>query len=163
VYSIETGKSVRELGRRGDGRGKFSQPKHIALDVPRGELFVTDCNNLIQAFSMENGDFLRQFSCPPSSGLAVHPRTGEVYVNAWQKHQVVVLSRDNGVVLRSYPVESGSMNHLLLDGERQRMYITSGDFVLVHSLEDGSFVTKFGGSGKQAGRFNQLRGLAIDE
>ena len=65
------GKFVKEWGRKGAGRGEFSEPHTIAIDS-RGRLFVGDReNNRIQIFD-QNGAFLdewRQFGRP--SGIFI--------------------------------------------------------------------------------------------
>lgn len=71
VHYTKDGAYVKEWGRKGTGRGEFSEPHTIALDS-RGRLFVGDReNNRIQIFD-QAGTFLeewRQFGRP--SGIAI--------------------------------------------------------------------------------------------
>ena len=71
VRFTKDGKFVREWGRKGSGRGEFSEPHTIAIDS-RGRLFVGDReNNRIQLFD-QDGTFLdewRQFGRP--SGIFI--------------------------------------------------------------------------------------------
>ena len=71
VRFTRDGKFVREWGRKGSGRGEFSEPHTIAMDS-RGRLLVGDReNNRIQIFD-QNGTFLdewRQFGRP--SGIFI--------------------------------------------------------------------------------------------
>jgi hypothetical protein len=71
VRFTKDGKYVSEFGRKGSGRGEFSEPHTIAIDS-RGRLFVGDReNNRIQIFD-QNGTFLdewRQFGRP--SGIFI--------------------------------------------------------------------------------------------
>ncbi len=71
VRFTKDGKYVKEWGRKGSGRGEFSEPHTIAMDS-RGRLFVGDReNNRIQIFD-QDGTFLdewRQFGRP--SGIFI--------------------------------------------------------------------------------------------
>ena len=71
VRFTKDGRFVKEWGRKGSGRGEFSEPHTIAIDS-RGRLFVGDReNNRIQIFD-QNGTFLdewRQFGRP--SGIFI--------------------------------------------------------------------------------------------
>ena len=71
VRFTKDGKYVKEWGRKGSGRGEFSEPHTIAMDSG-GRLFVGDReNNRIQIFD-QNGTFLdewRQFGRP--SGIFI--------------------------------------------------------------------------------------------
>ena len=71
VRFTKDGQYVSEFGRKGSGRGEFSEPHTIAIDS-RGRLFVGDReNNRIQIFD-QNGTFLdewRQFGRP--SGIVI--------------------------------------------------------------------------------------------
>ena len=71
VRFTKDGKFVREWGRKGAGRGEFSEPHTIAIDS-RGRLFVGDReNNRIEIFD-QDGTFLdewRQFGRP--SGIFI--------------------------------------------------------------------------------------------
>jgi DNA-binding beta-propeller fold protein YncE len=71
VRFTKDGKFVKEWGRKGPGKGEFSEPHTIAMDS-RGRLFVGDReNNRIQIFD-QNGTWLdewRQFGRP--SGIFI--------------------------------------------------------------------------------------------
>jgi hypothetical protein len=71
VHFTSDGRFVKEWGRKGAGRGEFSEPHTIAMDS-RGRLFVGDReNNRIQIFD-QAGTFIdewRQFGRP--SGIAI--------------------------------------------------------------------------------------------
>lgn len=71
VRFTKDGTYIKEWGRKGSGRGEFSEPHTIAMDS-RGRLFVGDReNNRIQIFD-QNGTFLdewRQFGRP--SGIFI--------------------------------------------------------------------------------------------
>jgi DNA-binding beta-propeller fold protein YncE len=73
------GRFVKEWGKKGSGRGEFSEPHTIAIDS-RGRLFVGDReNNRIQIFD-QDGRFIdewRQFGRP--SGIAI-TRDDTIYV-----------------------------------------------------------------------------------
>jgi sugar lactone lactonase YvrE len=79
VRFTKDGKYVSDFGRKGSGRGEFSEPHTIAIDS-RGRLFVGDReNNRIQIFD-QNGTFLdewRQFGRP--SGIFI-TRDDAIYV-----------------------------------------------------------------------------------
>jgi DNA-binding beta-propeller fold protein YncE len=63
----EAGRLVRRIGRRGEGRGEFNFPTHVAF--ARGELYVTDTlNSRVQVFSAGGEAIARAFG---SRGLYV--------------------------------------------------------------------------------------------
>ena len=73
VKFTRSGAFVKEWGRKGSGRGEFSEPHTIAMDS-RGRLFVGDReNNRIQIFDQEGAfiDEWRQFGRP--SGIFITP------------------------------------------------------------------------------------------
>src|SRR2546430_7978606 len=79
VKFTKDGRFVKEWGRKGSGRGEFSEPHTIAMDS-QGRLFVGDReNNRIQIFD-QNGAFIdewRQFGRP--SGIFI-TRDDTIYV-----------------------------------------------------------------------------------
>jgi sugar lactone lactonase YvrE len=79
IHFKKDGTFVKEWGRKGSGRGEFSEPHTIAIDS-RGRLFVGDReNNRIQIFD-QDGRFIdewRQFGRP--SGIAI-TRDDTIYV-----------------------------------------------------------------------------------
>jgi len=71
VKFTKDGRFVKEWGRKGSGRGEFSEPHTIAIDS-QGRLFVGDReNNRIQIFDQDGGfiDQWRQFGRP--SGIFI--------------------------------------------------------------------------------------------
>jgi DNA-binding beta-propeller fold protein YncE len=109
VRFAKDGAYVKEWGRKGSGRGEFSEPHTIAMDS-RGRLFVGDRgNNRIQILD-QNGNFLdewTQFSRP--SGLyidrqdmlyAADSESGTVAPDrtAWKRGIRIGSARDGKVV-----------------------------------------------------------------
>ena len=79
VKFTKDGKYIKEWGRKGPGRGEFSEPHTIAMDS-RGRLFVGDReNNRIQIFDQDGAylDEWRQFGRP--SGIFI-TRDDTIYV-----------------------------------------------------------------------------------
>jgi DNA-binding beta-propeller fold protein YncE len=68
-----------EKGKSGDDETHFNGPRGVACDAT-GALYVADCaNNRIQVFD-DKGGFLRSIPAESPDQIAVHPKTGNIYV-----------------------------------------------------------------------------------
>jgi len=68
-----------ENGKPGDDNAHFNDPQGLAVD-PKGRLYVCDrANNRVTRFSSE-GTFLGSFAVDSPQQIAVHPKTGAIYV-----------------------------------------------------------------------------------
>ncbi len=67
---------------RGTENGQFNMPSDVATDA-EGRIYVADHgNNRVQVFSPE-GEWLQNIEIALPSDIAVHHRTGEIYVFCW--------------------------------------------------------------------------------
>ena len=87
VFDVETGKHLRDIGKRGDKEGEFNLPRDIELD-DSGNVYVVDGGNFrVQVFNRD-GDFIQQigklgrqygdFARP--KGIAIDQQ-GNIYVS----------------------------------------------------------------------------------
>ncbi len=64
VFSLDSGKHLFTIGRRGTGNGEFNFPTNIAVDRRTGNIVVVDTLNFrVQIFDSE-GRFIRKFGSP---------------------------------------------------------------------------------------------------
>jgi len=87
VFDIETGRHLRNVGKRGTAEGEMNLPRDIALDA-KGWMYVVDGGNFRVLVFDDNGDFVRQvgklgrqyghFARP--KGVAVD-KDGNIYVS----------------------------------------------------------------------------------
>lgn len=68
-----------DVGVAASADGSFNNPRGLAVDT-KGHLYICDyMNDRIQVFTSE-GTFIKKLSVPGPEQIAVHPRTGEIYV-----------------------------------------------------------------------------------
>lgn len=176
----------------GNQRGKFSQPRGIAIDHSSGEVYVVDMGNLrVERFDAD-GNFIGQWGAGEEggavefgsvnglgpTGIAIGP-DGLVYVADTWNHRVVAID-NSGRVVR----EIGSGQQVDLGNEptaieqepnsffgpravtvyNDEIYVvdTGNERVLVYGL-GGEFVRAFGGWGEVPGKLREPVGIAISE
>lgn len=87
VLDLETGKIIREIGKRGEEEGEFNFPSYIAVDKRKGNVYVVDTmNGRVQVFDPEGrfllswgrmGDGFGMFARPKGIGI---DSEGHIYV-----------------------------------------------------------------------------------
>jgi DNA-binding beta-propeller fold protein YncE len=174
----------------GNQRGKFSQPRGIAIDENSGEVYVVDMGNLrVERFDAD-GNFIGLWGAGEEggavefgtvnglgpTGIAVGP-DGLVYVADTWNHRIVAID-SSGRVVR----EIGSGQQVDLENEpstidqepnsffgpravaiyNDEIYVvdTGNERVLVFGL-GGEFVRAFGGWGEEPGKLREPVGIAI--
>lgn len=60
VFDVETGKHLRDIGKRGRGKGGLNLPRDVTVDSA-GNVYVVDGGNFIVQKFDSNGDFVMQF------------------------------------------------------------------------------------------------------
>lgn len=71
-----------KLGDVGSDESHFKSPTSVACDA-NGRVYVADyMNDRIQVFTAD-GEFIRSVTIKKPSEIAVHQRTGEIYVGSW--------------------------------------------------------------------------------
>ena len=101
VFSKD-GVFIQSFGKKGVEEGEFHCPSGVAITEDNHVLVVDKNNNRVQKFTM-SGEFVKsvgssgsgplQFSALPV-GLAIHRRTGKIYVCDSDNHRVQVLNPD---------------------------------------------------------------------
>jgi DNA-binding beta-propeller fold protein YncE len=149
--------------------GAFSQPVGIAMDA-RQRLLVSDSVAATIFVFEPDGDHLGQIGSEYLTrpcGLAVHPRTGEIFVADAAAHQVVVLDGDGTLLRRigARGVRLGEFNfptNVAFDGGG-RLYVSDTLNFRVQVFDDDEQpVQQIGSHGDLPGYFSQPKGLAAD-
>ena len=69
VVDLATGRVVGQIGRGGEGPGELRLPISLLADCARGRLFVGDPPAGIKVYRLPDGEYLREYSLPPTFGL----------------------------------------------------------------------------------------------
>ena len=166
------GKKVKSLGGEGgSGNVKFSNPIGVAI-TPDKFILVSD-NHRIQKISMdgyliasvgENGSGPLQFN---TSGLAISPITGQVYIADLGNHRIQVLNPDL-TFSHSFGSE-GSANgqfqypHDIAIDSQGLVYVTDcWNHRIQKFSPDGKFVGQFGTKGSGPGQLRYPANITID-
>jgi hypothetical protein len=105
VFDVETGKHLRDIGKRGDKDGELNLPRDIAID-DAGKIYVIDGGNFrVQIFNRD-GDFIQQvgklgrqygdFARP--KGVAIDPQ-GNIYASDAAHGNFQIFSPDGELLL----------------------------------------------------------------
>lgn len=174
----------------GNQRGKFSQPRGVAIDETTGEVYVVDMGNLrVERFDAD-GNFVGLWGAGEEggavefgsvnglgpTGIAIGP-DGLVYVADTWNHRVIAID-NSGRVVR----EIGSGQQVDLENEpvavdrdpnsffgpravaifNDEIYVvdTGNERVVVFGL-GGEFVRAFGGWGEEPGKLREPVGIVI--
>ena len=180
------------LDRAGSGnqRGKFNQPRGIAVDDSSGEVYVVDMGNLrVQRFDAD-GNFIGLWGAGEEggavefgainglgpTGIAVGP-DGLVYVADTWNHRVIAIDGTGRVVREIGSGQQVDLQNEVVDISRSpdsffgpravaiyndEIYVvdTGNERVLVFGL-GGEFVRAFGGWGDEPGRLREPVGIVI--
>jgi len=105
VYRVKwSDKGLGELwlgkNKAGSGDDEFDDPEGLAIDA-KGNLYVCDRNNdRVKVYSPE-GKLLGKISAPQPEQIAVHPRTGEVYLLCRSKERGYDVFKDAKIAITS--------------------------------------------------------------
>uniref|UniRef100_A0A1X7SSY4 RING-type domain-containing protein n=1 Tax=Amphimedon queenslandica TaxID=400682 RepID=A0A1X7SSY4_AMPQE len=167
------GKKVKSLGgERGSGNVKFYFPRGVAI-TPDKFILVSD-GDRIQKISMDGyliasvgkkGSKPLQFDI--TSGIAISPITGQVYIADWGNHRIQVLNPD---LTFSHSFGSkGSANgqfqfpHGIAIDSEGLVYVTDEDNHRIQKFSpDGKFVGQFGNKKFGFGKLSEPFGITID-
>ena len=76
--------SARPDDEPGNGPNQLYSPTSVTCD-PQGNVYVADCgNNRVQVFSPD-GKLVESIPVQRPAHVAVHPKTGELYVSSWNQ------------------------------------------------------------------------------
>ena len=68
VVDLAAGRVVGQIGRGGEGPGELRQPTALLSDCARGRLFVGNAPFGITVYRLPDGEYLREYSLPPTFG-----------------------------------------------------------------------------------------------
>ena len=164
-------KRMKSFGEKG-GRVKFSNPRGVAI-TPDKFILVSD-NDRIQKISMdgdciasvgEKGSGKRQFDYP--DGIAISPKTGQVYISDTDNHRIQVLNPD--LTFSRLFGKIGSANGQFIQprdiaiDSQGLVYVTdNGNHRIQKFTPNGKFVAHFGSYGFGPGQLNRPCGITID-
>ena len=169
-----TGKHLKTVGRKGNGRLQFNQPGGITVHPHTHKVYVADTDNhRIQVLNSDltysssfgsKGSNRGEFNCPCDIST---DSAGNVYVADSDNHRVQVFSVD-GQYLRQFRKEGEGEGEL-----KHPVSVTVGSHNLVYVLEygnscvsiftsDGEFIKSFGSNGNGPGQFSGPRGMCVD-
>ncbi len=169
---------VRSYGKKGNGRGEFNAPLDVKLDS-QGNFYVLDSgNNRIQLLS-SSGEVLKILG--ENDGLSFNAPVSIVVTDtqekwSYNKKNMIVVSDNNGASLKKlsgngvlkkeitgadigYP--SALFAYLALD-YYDNIYATDKKNHVIHKFNSNlTYITSFGGKGKDKNEFIEPRGIAI--
>ena len=168
-YDLQRG---RYAFHSGEG---FENPIGIAVDAG-GRLFVTDSEGGVVVVMDEGGNELGRIrdGLVRPTGVAVDPRSGELYVVDTQAHEVLVFDEtrrpfeDGGHLARRFGGRGagpGQLNYptLLAIGPSGHVYVSDAlNFRIQVFTPDGTPLRTFGQLGDAVGEFARPKGLAVD-
>uniref|UniRef100_A0A1X7VRQ3 B box-type domain-containing protein n=1 Tax=Amphimedon queenslandica TaxID=400682 RepID=A0A1X7VRQ3_AMPQE len=167
------GKKMKSLGGRGgSGNVKFSSPRGVA--ITSDQFILVSDNHKIQKISMdgylvasvgEKGNGPLQFNVP--DGIAISPKTGQVYVADWNNHRIQVLNADLTFshLFGSKGSASGQFQSpcdVAVDSEGWVYVADTLNNIIQKFTPEGNFVTQFGSNESGLGELDKPTGIAID-
>ncbi|MDF1561761.1 MAG: hypothetical protein P1V51_01885 [Deltaproteobacteria bacterium] len=166
IFETSLGK-VRRIEAIGTHR--LVSPMGVALDR-QGRLLVTDSSLGLLARIDPGGEgeaeVLESFERP--TGVAVHPRTREIFVVDTLAHQVFVLGDDLNLIrsFGSRGSEPGQLNfptYLAFDPDGDPWVVDAMNGRIQRFDLEGAFLASVGRPGDSAGTFAHPKGIAFDE
>ncbi|QDS94943.1 NHL repeat protein [Roseimaritima multifibrata] len=168
-------------GRRGLSQGRFLKPRAIAID-PQDELFIVDTTGRIQVFDVD-GNFLRQWEMPETSngrptGLTIdfspHPSApnndGRILVADTHYHRMTIFDLTGKILPEQRiggtagfgPGEFAFVTDATCDSKGNYYIGEYGDSDRIQKFaSDGTFLTQWGGTGQEPGRFVRPQSLVM--
>lgn len=154
---------------RGSGAGKFTKPINITIDADgtkyltdtgRKQVLVYDRNDkYVTAFGIE-GDF-------KPSDVAISGN--HLYVSDLARHQIVVLDKASGAIIRRFGKvgsKEGELffpTNLAMSPDKKNIYISdTGNFRIQVFSTKGKYIRTFGSVGTGIGKFARPKGIAVD-
>jgi uncharacterized protein (TIGR03663 family) len=158
----------------------FWGPRDVKVDA-QGNVFVSDTGNKrVRVYRIENNQAVHLYDIgsggsglgqlDESSGIAIHPTDGRVFVADTWNSRIAVFTRD-GTFLNNYPISAwfqrnGNNPYIAIDATRDLLYVTDPDagriLVLTTAGECvGSFGT-LGGETPTTTEFMLASGVAVD-
>ena len=172
-YGYFTTSLLRIQGIRGAEPSQLDSPEGVAIDN-RGNILVADYgNHHIQQFSStgehlrtvgENGNGPLQFQNP--GGIAIHPRTGQVYVADCHNHRIQILNPDlrYSSSFGSRGSNNGEFNEpydISTDREGRLYVADSGNHRIQVFTVNGVHLKQFGKEGEGEGELKEPVSIAI--
>ena len=173
------GAFIVAVGKQGNGPLEFNTPHGVAYYPVTDKIYIADTYNCrIQILNPDmtfSGTIGRKGTCegelsyPWAVGL---DSKGNCYVADTSNHRIqsftadgqflsVIGARGSGNGKGELDTPSG----IAIDKDTGIMYVTDlkADKVVVYSVEDGSLVSSFGGSGSEPGQFKLPHAVALDQ
>ena len=169
---------LRTYGKKGNGRGEFNAPLDVKLDS-QGNFYVLDSgNNRIQFFS-EEGEVLKIWG--EEDGLILNDPISMAVTDreekwSYNKKNMIIVSDNSGASLKrltgngvltaevtgadiGYP---GALFAYIALDYYDNIYVTDKKNHVIHKFKSNlSYITSFGGKGKDKNEFIEPRGIAI--
>ena len=170
----EKGSFVSSFGKRGSGRGEFSQPLGIDLDAA-GKVYIADSGNQrVQIFSATGG-FVNEIKLPASNGHAADPTdvavdnvNNKCYIADNDNHRILAYDLAKLTLIGIYGGRGSTRDRfrypfLMALGKEQQLYVVDVINTRVQVLNSkGSFEGEIGGWGVEKGEFFRPKGVAVD-
>lgn len=178
VPAGDPGETELVWGRRGQSEGRFLKPRAITIDR-KDQLYIVDTTGRIQVFDRD-GNWLRQWRTPETkngrpTGLAVqhgeHPEQDVLLVADTHYYRMLVFSLDGtrltdreiGGTAGRNPGEFAFVTDAVADRHGCYYIGEYGDSDRIQKFApDGSFLTQWGGTGRDPEKFVRPQSLVVD-
>lgn len=153
-----------------EGQPGLQRPVATVFDTDRNRVLLADAEaGVIWTFSADGklGPVLGKGKLGRPCGLAIQPKTGNIYVTDVSDHSVVVMNPDGTEIVRLGSRGSGNAQFnyptfIVFDSKGNLYVADSLNFRIQVFDPSGRFVRAFGKKGDLPGYFSQPKGVAID-